>query len=263
MESKVISHLSTSSKALNFPEPYDGRTELAANDNGKKWKSRGTKKLKGLVMHQELGWGSVENVAKYHTGADSHLYDGGVESIAYTWAIRRDGQVVLCNDFDKATWSQGFKGRKGDENAEFMSVMFEGLFHGQGVADPSAGQPNYMQMLAGLMLWHVCKGEWDWDCDDLYGHFLFGKAACPGDTLQTMIEAIRVNTEKPVYDFSSVQGRQQALKALGYYTKAVDGDWGPGSKAALIRFQSEKNLVADGIWGNKSEAVIILALKKL
>lgn len=261
MESKLIKNLTASSKALEFPEPYDARQKLAVNANGKKWKTRDTQKLKGFVMHQELGWGSVENVAKYHTGPDSHLYDGGVESISYTWAIRRDGQVVLCNDLDKATWSQGYKGRKGDENAEFMSVMFEGFFHAPGVTDPSAGQPNYQQMLSGLILWHVCKQEWSWDNDDLYGHFQFGKAACPDDMLQAMIEAIRVNKEKPEYDFSTVTGRQQALKTLGYYTIAVDGDWGPGSKAALIRFQSENNLAADGIWGPKTEAAIIWVLK--
>lgn len=260
METKIIKSLEAASKALKFPEPSDIRSKLSTNASGKKWKIRQTEKLKGLVLHQELGWGSIENVAKYHTGANSHLHEGGVESIAYSWAIRRDGQIVLCNDLDKSTWSQGFKGRTGDENAEFMSVMFEGLFQGSGVTDPSAGQPNYMQMLAGLMLWHVCKDEWGWASNDLYGHFLFGKPACPGDTLQTMIEAIRVNTEKPDYDFSTVVGRQQSLKKLGYYTIAVDGEWGPGSKAALIRFQSESSLVADGIWGPATEAEIIRAL---
>lgn len=262
MESTIINRLIESSKALNFPQPHDGRTDLPVNAGGKKWKTRNADQLKGLVMHQELGWGTVENVAKYHTGADSHLHQGGVESIAYTWAIRRNGQIVLCNDFDKATWSQGYKGRPGDENAEFMSVMYEGLFQGEGVTDPSAGQPNDVQMLAGLMLWHVCKTEWQWDATDLYGHFLFGKPACPGNTFQTMIEAIRVNTLKPEFDFTTVKGRQQALKQLAYYTKAVDGDWGPGSKSALVRFQAENNLVADGIWGPKTEAAMLRALKK-
>ncbi len=138
MESTILEKLADSTNSTGVIEPKDIRTSLAINPNGKKWKARDSEKLKGMVWHQELGWGTIEGVAKYHTGSDSHLYDGGVESISYTWAIRRDGQIVLCNDIDKATWSQGYKGRTGDENAEFMSVMFEGYFRGAG-GDGSLG----------------------------------------------------------------------------------------------------------------------------
>jgi len=261
METKVMRRLVVATKGLKFPGLFDGRGKLAINPRGMKWKTRDPQKLKGLVWHQELGWGSVEAVAKYQTGKDSHLHRGGVESIAYTWAIRRSGQIVLCNDFNKATWSQGYKRRPGDENADFMSVMFEGLFQGPHVTDPSAGLPSYLQLLSGLLLWHACKNVWGWENDDLYGHFLFGKPSCPGHTLQTIIEAVRANIEKPTYELSSVQGRQEALRALGYYTGAVDGLWGPMSKGALIRFQSAHGLTADGVWGPKTQAAIGRALK--
>ncbi len=128
METKILKMLDATAQALKMKAPLDGRDTLAKNPTGKKWKQRDPEALQGLVWHQELGWGSVENVAKYHTGKQSHLHDGGVESIAYTFAIRRNGQIVLCNSLNKAPWSQGFKGRKGDENAEFLSVMFEGFF---------------------------------------------------------------------------------------------------------------------------------------
>ena len=180
MEKDVLKKIAPAMKNLNIALPLDARNDLATNPKGRKWKKRDPKELKGLVWHQELGWGSVESVAKYHTGKDSHLHKNGVERIAYTWAVRRDGQIVLCNNFDKAVWSQGYKGRKGDENAQFMSVMYEGLFHGKSVTDPSAGQPNYIQTLSGLILWHVCRNVWEWDDNDLYGHYLFGKPACPG-----------------------------------------------------------------------------------
>ncbi|MDH5381570.1 MAG: N-acetylmuramoyl-L-alanine amidase [Cyclobacteriaceae bacterium] len=261
MEQTLLKSLTKASKTLGIPEPHDGRGHLATNNNGAKWKTRNVEKLQGLVMHQELGWGSVEGVARYHTGPSSHLHDGGVESISYSWAIRRDGQIVLCNDLDKATWSQGYKGRAGDENAEFISVMFEGMFKGEKVTDPKAGEPNDKQLLSGMVLWQVCKTEWDWDSDDLYGHYHFGKPACPGDTLQVMIDAIRSNREKLVYDFSTVTGRQQALKDLGYYAMEVDGKWGPGSKGALVRFQTEHHLEPDGIWGPNTEAAMWKALK--
>lgn len=262
MEREILTQITKAAKGIGIAEPLDGRRALKRNPQGKKWKTRSAKALKGMVWHQELGWGSIEAVANYHTGRNSHLYRNGVESIAYTFAIRRNGQIVLCNDFNKAVWSQGFKGRPGDENAEFMSVMFEGLFRGTGVTDSSAGEPNEDQLLSALLLWRLCKERWSWQADDLYGHFQFGKPACPGSTFQTMIEAIRANTERPAYNLGTPEGRQQALKDLGFYDGNVDGSWGPRSRGALIRFQEKNRLLADGIWGPKTEAAITGALDR-
>ena len=262
METKILKMLDATAQALKMKAPLDGRDTLAKNPTGKKWKKRDPKALQGLVWHQELGWGSVENVARYHTGRQSHLHDGGVESIAYSFAIRRNGQIVLCNSLNKAPWSQGFKGRKGDENAEFMSVMFEGFFKGESVTEPSAGQPNDRQMLSGLILWQVCRKLWKWQENDLYGHFLFGKPACPGSTLQAVIEAVRMNAPQPKKKLDSTKSRQKALKDLGYYSGKIDGAWGPSSKSALIRFQSDHDLSADGVWGPNSEAAILKALEQ-
>lgn len=259
-EQTILASITKAAKAIGLPAAADGRDTLKTNPKAKKWSQRKIDALKGMVWHQELGWGSVESVAEYHTGKDSHLAKGGVRSIAYTFAIRRNGQILLCNGFDQAVWSQGFKGRRGDENAEFMSVMFEGFFTGPGVTDASAGQPNDEQLLAALALWRLCKAEWAWNAGDLYGHFQFGKLACPGSALQTVIETIRSNQEKPRYDFKAVTGRQQALKDLGYYAGAVDGLWGPGSRGALIRFQEAQGLAADGIWGPQAEAAVVGAL---
>lgn len=261
MEAEILKSMSAGVRGLALPAPKDLREKLVRNAKGVKWKSRNVDALKGLVWHQELGWGSVEAVALYHTSKDSHLAKGGVESIAYTWAIRRDGQVVLCNDFGRATWSQGYKDRPGDENAEFMSVMYEGLFRGEHVTDPSAGEPNEEQLLAGLILWRICKQAWGWHSDDLYGHFHFGKPSCPGSTLGTVVEAVRGNAPKPSYDFGTVQGRQQALKDLGFYKGGVDGSWGPQSKGALTAFQAANDLAADGVWGPQTEAAVLRALK--
>ena len=85
---------------------------------------------------------------------------------------------------------------KGDENAEFLAVMYEGLFKGSGVTTSSAGEPNDLQMLAGLLLWQQAKRIWKWQGNDLFGHFQFGKPACPGHSLQSIIEAVRFNSPK-------------------------------------------------------------------
>lgn len=176
----------------DIPLPGDLRNKLNTNlGGGKAWRLREPQELKGLVFHQELGWGTVENVAKFHTSPESNLYPGGVESIAYTFAIRRDGQVVLCNDFDKSTWSHGTKDRPGNENAEFMSVMFEGFFNYDGCANLDGGEPTLQQMQSALLLWYFSRKLWGWDNTALYGHYHFGKDKCPGNTLRAIIEAVR------------------------------------------------------------------------
>src|SRR5437588_3727239 len=42
---------------------------------------------------------------------------------------------------------------------------------------------------------------------------------------------------------------QQKLKDLGFDPNGVDGNFGPGTKAAVIAFQQSKGLLADGIAG--------------
>ena len=253
MEKRLLEKLSKLFKTLGLKAPFDGRNELPRNESGQKWEKRSVKELKGMVWHQELGWGSVEDVAVYHTGKESHLAENGTETMAYTFAIRRDGQIVLCNSFNRATWSQGDKARKGDENKEFLAVMFEGKFKTVGVSDPEAGQPNDLQLLSALMLWQTCKLEWNWSETDLYGHYQFGKRSCPGILLQSIVEGIRFNAPKGKWNFDLIHDRQKALKELGFYKSNVDGIWGNQSKMALLEFQKQNNLTVDGLWGPETE----------
>lgn len=263
MLNQLLPRLEATSAALGTLAPVDARELLRRNPTVTGWGRRTVGALKGMCWHQALSWGSVEAVANYHTGPDSHLRAGGVESIPYTFAIRRNGETLLCNDLGDRVWSQGFKGRDGDENAEFLSVMFEGFFRGPDVTDLTAGEPTGDQVLAGLTLWRACRDLWGWDDGSLYGHYHFGKPACPGFTLQGVIDAVRSHAPRQRFDLGSTRGRQEALKALGFYTGAIDGDWGPKSKGALIAFQTAHELVPDGVWGPRSEAAVRSALLDL
>ena len=53
-----------------------------------------------------------------------------------------------------------------------------------------------------------------------------------------------------------VEELQTRLKALGYYTGAIDGQYGGGTKNAVKTFQTQHKLEADGIAGSKTLAML-------
>jgi len=52
----------------------------------------------------------------------------------------------------------------------------------------------------------------------------------------------------------AVKALQQKLKELGFDPKGVDGNFGPGTTAAVIAFQRSKGLQARGLVGPKTMA---------
>ena len=57
-------------------------------------------------------------------------------------------------------------------------------------------------------------------------------------------EIIRVNVDP--------EAVQSALKGAGVYTGKIDGKIGAGTKAAIVKFQKEHGLKADGVLGRKT-----------
>jgi len=58
----------------------------------------------------------------------------------------------------------------------------------------------------------------------------------------------------------AVETLQQALKQLGLYKGAVDGDFGQGTSDAVLAFQNAHNLTPDGIVGQATADAINQAL---
>jgi len=61
----------------------------------------------------------------------------------------------------------------------------------------------------------------------------------------------------------TIKQKQWQLYFLGYYTGEIDGIWGPKSKEATKKFQSDNNLAADSIFGAKTEAKSIEVIRAI
>jgi peptidoglycan hydrolase-like protein with peptidoglycan-binding domain len=59
-----------------------------------------------------------------------------------------------------------------------------------------------------------------------------------------------------------VRNLQRDLGRLRFYTGPVNGLYTPATRAAVIRFQTAKHLVADAEWGAKSQAALDKALHR-
>jgi peptidoglycan hydrolase-like protein with peptidoglycan-binding domain len=59
---------------------------------------------------------------------------------------------------------------------------------------------------------------------------------------------------------TAVVALQKALKALGFYDGKADGDFGSGTEAAVIAFQTAHNLDQDGIVGTDTAQALNQAL---
>ncbi len=65
--------------------------------------------------------------------------------------------------------------------------------------------------------------------------------------------------EPPLHNGSQgdkVRKLQEKLQALGYYEGTVDGQFGPGTREAVVAFQQKNGLDADGLAGEETQRVL-------
>jgi len=238
----------------------------------KRFKGRDPGALLGMTVHHSAtAAGSVaafSAIAKYHIGPN-HVSETGAPGILYTLGIAWDGAVAVFHDLDVRPWSQGYRGRRGDENAEFLSVLAIGNF--QSADNPIGGEPSGEQISAVCRVAAVCRRLWG-AAFRVTGHYQFGKPACPGATLETVVRALESHTQRPGetaeavlliergIDLSTTLGLQRALELAGYSPGEADGVPGPRTRAALVAFQREADLDADGVLGPATRGALVQAL---
>lgn len=247
-------------KILQFPGAFDGRLVLPRHNKTKVWKTRDPAKIQGVVFHQSLEeTGLAEPNARYHVGPN-HISADGLPGLSYTLFAERTGRLVLANDIESITWSQGDAAKPGDENAMYLSLCFGGNFSGQGYKGTQAATVEQRKIATDF--WQFAKDLWGWNNNQLFGHYDFGKPACPGAELTAMIEVVRGKKDwsTPKFNLVGSLGRQEAMRELGYYKGPTDGIWGPQSKLALVDFQRDTGLATDGVWGQNVTLAVLTAL---
>ncbi len=79
------------------------------------------------------------------------------------------------------------------------------------------------------------------------------------DTIRDKTAESMVTPEPALHNGSQgekVWKLQERLQALGYYTDAVDGQFGQGTRDAVIAFQKKNGLEADGYAGEETQRVL-------
>ena len=79
------------------------------------------------------------------------------------------------------------------------------------------------------------------------------------DTVRAKDASSMVTPEPALHNGSQgekVWQLQERLKELGYYTGEVDGQFGPGTREAVVMFQKKNGLDADGLAGEETQRVL-------
>jgi len=210
----------------------------------RRWSVRELSRVNKIIIHQELGESPIEAVNLYHI-RPNHISPQGCPHFCYHYGISKEGEVIQANELSAITWHTS------GQNAVSIGIMLVGNFAGPGHSvGTSEPKPEQMQALADLV--NYLQTAFKLSNQNVYGHYHFGKPACPGYILQEWIESYRNNISEtdstPQVD-KTVNEIQKRLNQLGYASGKVDGVIGVNTLAAIRKFQSDNQLEIDGIVG--------------
>lgn len=221
------------------------------------WDKRSLAHILGVCIHQNGSPNTTDPIktAEYHTGPN-HIAETGLPGICYDFAIPdTQDPPWLVSEIDDVTYAQGNPKLPGAENEHLISIIVMGGFDAPGYKGYTSG-PTTNQTKKLIMLVEWLKRSFGFGDEGIFGHYHFGKAACPGYTLASWIELEREGSP----DLDSVKDWQNALltwnsNCLPKY--GADGDWGNESRRALIAFQKAKHLQVTGLQDPFTELMLI------
>lgn len=239
------------SKAVAAGLLVDKRAEMPTAGS---WPTRQAQDIMGVCVHQNAGGSNPLRTAEYHTSAGNHITPGRpLPSICYHIAIIDAEVPLLVADPLWRTYSQG-SDSPGDENKHLLAILVMGDFDGPGHRGKKT-MPLLRQMRALDTAIKWAQAAFGFGDEGLFGHYHFGKAACPGYSLQEYIEARR----KSAPDLRTELDWQQALlrwrSCLPRY--GADGSWGEESRRALVAFQVAHHIQVTGLRDPFTELLLL------
>ena len=146
----------------------------------RRWAKRELTSIRKIIIHQELGEGNIEAVNRYHI-LPNHMSPRGCPHFCYHYGIEKTGEIVQTNELSQITWHT--TGQNDTGIGIMLAGNFAGLGHDTGTSDPNPEQLNSLKELCDYLI-----NAFGLSNQDLYGHYHYGKPACPGYIVQSWIE---------------------------------------------------------------------------
>lgn len=232
----------------------DYRTKLPRHKTRQNRRRECPDDVLGVCSHQS---GSVNQdpvrTANYHVGPN-HVSSKGCPTLLYNFVITRQerGKVLLAVDPVEIVSAQGqaTRGREewaGDENRHLLPILIMGDFSEMTIGrrgfdeEPSPDQiDSWYQLTSWLSKVFSFRGN------GYFGHYHFGKSACPGMRVRRLTEDMR----RDVIGFANDRQWQEALLRWDETCLprwGADGVWGFESQRALVNFERAHKHRTDGL----------------
>jgi len=214
----------------------------------RRWKIRRLEQLNKIIVHQALCDASIDAINHYHIGPN-HLTEKGCPHLCYHYGIEKNGQIIQANRLEEITWHTL------GANITGIGILVAGNFSAPG-HKLKTGEPTQKQMKALPELCDYLLRSFGLTPLELYGHYHFGKRACPGTTIENWIDNYRDEKFRSKAITPGIRELQEKLKNRGYAPGPVDGIFGIRTAAALRKFQKENHIIPDGIPGNETWSLL-------
>ena len=151
---------------------------------GRRWSTRDLTRINKIIIHQEMADGNVEIVNKYHI-RPNHISPLGCPHFCYHYGIEKTGEIIQANELNHITWHTT------GQNDAGIGIMLAGNFAGPG-HEKNTVKPSKAQLYSLDELSNNLLEAFGLSSLDLFGHYHFGKTACPGYVIQDWIEKRRI-----------------------------------------------------------------------
>lgn len=220
----------------------------------RRWATRELTRINKIIIHQELGEGTIEQVNRYHV-KPNHISPKGCPHFCYHYGIRKNGEIIQANELSNITWHT--KGQNGVAIGIMLVGNFAGPGHTVGTSEPTEEQIKALDELVKYL-----KEAFKMSNQEVFGHYHFGKPACPGTVVQEWIENYRNDNPTTETVEKTVSEIQKRLNILGYSCGKVDGVVGIKTMAAIRQFQADNLLEVDGIVGPQTWKKLVVLSEK-